>query len=250
LGRTGRGERHKKMIQIVTVVNNFDVFNSTIRENRFMNAFPIHLYDNTRDNIGISRRYNDFIENHMQADSWVVFCHQDFGFEEDVSRKVHALDKNCIYGPVGTAAEKQLVFIFALGRYGFERFRLGIYRRAVTLGQITQKTAEKTVRMGRYLKRPMNVDTVDCCCMIIHSSLIARKNLRFDQALDWHLYVEDFCLGAKYHHDILTKSVQLNSIHYSSGNVNFDFLDKLTFIKKKYKTETFSTTCYDGYKRF
>jgi hypothetical protein len=143
-----------------------------------------------------------------------------------------------------------LVFIFSLGRYGFERFRLGIYERAVTLGQITQKTAVKTVRMGRYLKRPVNVDTVDCCCMIIHSSLVARYNLRFDQALDWHLYVEDFCLGAKYHHDILTKSVQLQSIHYSSGNVNFDFLDKLTYLKKKYKTEAFSTTCYDGYKRF
>lgn len=238
------------MIQIVTVVNKFDVFNSTVRENRFMNAFPVHVYDNTRDNIGISRRYNDFIENHMQDDSWVVFCHQDFGFQEDIAVKINTLDKNCIYGPIGTTGQRQLVFIFALGRYGFERFRLGICQRTVTLGQIIQKTAKKTVRMGHSIRKPMAVDTLDCCCMIVHSSLLARYNLRFDQALEWHLYVEDFCLGAKYHHDILAKAVQFECIHYSAGDVNFDFLDKLTYLKKKYKTEAFSTTCYDGYKRF
>ncbi len=238
------------MITVVTVVNKFDVFNPTIKENKFMNMFPVHVYDNTRENIGVSKRYNDFIKNHLQEDAWIVFCHQDFAFQEDVSAKLTALDKDCIYGPIGAGPSRQLVIAIAVSKYGFERSRIGFYKRSKKFGQVIQKTAKKTVTMGQYIKRPTLVDTLDCCCMIVHSSLIKKHDLRFDENLGWHLYTEDFSLNAKYHHRILSKAVQLKCVHLSPGTLGFDFSDKLQYLQKKYRTTAFATTCYDGYKRF
>jgi hypothetical protein len=238
------------MITIVTVVNKFDIFASTIGENRFMNVHTIHRYDNRQDNIGIAKRYNDFIENHMPDDAWVVFCHQDFGFEEEIAPRLALLDKNVIYGPIGTGPTKQLVFIASLSRYGFERLRLGFYERWKKFGRIMQKTAKKTARMGQFIRKPVVVDTLDSCCMIIHSSLIRKHDLRFDENLDWHLYVEDFSLNAKFNHNILTKAVQFRCVHLSAGTIDFTFHENLNYLRRKYNTERFATTCYDGYARF
>jgi GT2 family glycosyltransferase len=238
------------MTIIVAVVNKIDLFSSTILENRFMNPHAIHRYDNRESNIGISRRYNDFIDHHMPDDAWVVFCHQDFGFEEEIEPKLARLDKNVIYGPIGTGPTKQLVFIASLSRYGFERLRIGFYDRWKKFGRIMQKTARKTVRMGQFIRKPVVVDTLDSCCMIVHSSLIRKHNLRFDERLDWHLYVEDFSLNAKRNGNIATKAVQFKCFHLSGGTIDFTFHENLIYLKKKYGTERFATTCYDGYTRF
>lgn len=238
------------MVQIVAVVNNFDIFNATIGQNRFMNTLSVHRYDNTKSNVGISKRYNDFIDNVMRKDSWIIFCHQDFGMLQNISDVLNVLDKNFIYGPIGAAPTKQFVFAVAFSRYGIERLRFGFYNRRKEFGQILQATPRNKVKMGRRIGKPVVVDTVDCCCMIIHSSLIRAHRLRFDERLDWHLYVEDFCLNAKFNHAILTKAVQFDCIHHSNGNMDFDFNDNLAYIKKKYRIEVFSTTCYDGYQRF
>jgi hypothetical protein len=238
------------MIQIVTVVNDHQLFNDTVRSNAFMNVHDLHVYDNTRENIGIARRYNDFIRTTMRPDSWVVFCHQDFSFQEDIAVKLAGLDRNFLYGPTGTGPTKQLVFIATLSRYGIERVRLGLYDRTKKFGQIVQSTPGKTQKLGRYLRRPAVVDTVDCCCLIAHASVIRRYAFTFDERLDWHMYVEDFCLNAKYRHQVLTKAVQLSCVHLSGGTVNDDFDDALLYVKRKYGTGYFSTTCYDGYWRF
>jgi hypothetical protein len=238
------------MTTIVAVVNKFDVFKSTIEHNPFMNTLPIHVYDNTRENITIPQRYNDFIENHMPEDDWVVFCHQDFGFQESIPALVGKLDRNVIYGPIGAAPTKQLVIVIALSRYGVERSRIGIYPRSKLLGQITQSTSRKTRKMGQYLRRPTVVDTLDCCCLIVHSTLIRKYSMRFDNHFDWHLYAEDFSLHARKEHNVLSKAVQFKCVHLSGGSMDLDFDAKLNYLKKKYRTTEFATTCYDGYKRF
>lgn len=238
------------MIQIVTVVNNHQLFNDTIRSNGFMNVHSLHVYDNTLENIGIAQRYNDYIRTKMHPDSWVVFCHQDFAFQEDITGKLASLDRNCLYGPTGTGPTKQLVFIATFSRYGVERFRIGFYDRSKKFGQIVQQTPKKTQQMGRYLRKPAVVDTVDCCCLIVHASLIRKHALTFDEQLQWHLYAEDFCLNAKHRNQVLTKAVQLDCVHLSDGPVNDDFDASLLHLKRKYGTGCFSTTCYDGYSRF
>jgi hypothetical protein len=238
------------MTTIVTVVNKFDIFKSTIEDNLFMNSIPIHVFDNTQNNITIPQRYNAFIENHMPDDDWVVFCHQDFGFQENIATLLGKLDRNVIYGPIGAAPTRQLVFIIALSRYGVERSRVGLYPRSKLLGQITQSTNKKTRKMGRYLWRPAVVDTLDCCCMIVHSSLIRKYSLRFDEYFDWHLYGEDFSLNARKEHQVVSKAVQFKCIHFSDGSIDCEFEVRLSHLKKKYRTNAFATTCYDGYKRF
>ena len=238
------------MIHIVTVVNNHNLFVDTIKENPFMNAFPVHAYDNTSENIGLSKRYNDFLSNNMPDDAWLVFCHQDFCFQEDISSKLAELDPSCLYGPTGTGPVKQLVFITSFSRFGVERFRLGLYDRTKSFGRITQKTPGKVQQRGRFIRKPTVVDTVDCCCLIAHSSLINKYSLRFDEKLSWHLYVEDFCLNARMHHGVRTKAVQLECVHLSGGNPDTHFESDLVYLKTKYKTGHFSTTCYDGYRRF
>ena len=238
------------MIHIITVVNNHALFDQTIRNNPYMNAFPMHVFDNAAENVGLSKRYNDYIVNRMPEDAWLVFCHQDFAFEEDIAQKLAVLDRGRIYGPTGTGPTKQFLFIASFSRYGVERFRLGFYDRTKKYGRITQKTPKKTQAMGRYIRKPALVDTVDCCCMIVHTSLIRKHNLRFDESLEWHLYVEDFCLNARARHGVQTMAVQLDCVHLSAGTPDFGFEKDLVYLKSKYGTGYFSTTCYDGYRRF
>jgi hypothetical protein len=249
-GNNYRGRRRKNMIQIVTVVNNHRLFNDTIGANRFMNVHPVHVYDNTRENIGIARRYNDFLRSQMPSDAWIVFCHQDFAFQEDVTDKIVGLDRKVIYGPTGTGPTKQLVFVAALSRFGVERFRFGLYDRSKKFGQIVQRTEQKTQKMGQFLRTPAMVDTVDCCCLIVHTDLIRRYGITFDEQLDWHLYAEDFCLYARDRYQVATKAVQLSCVHLSGGTTDAKFDAALLYLKQKYKTSYFSTTCYDGYRRF
>jgi len=238
------------MIQIVTVSNNSALYDSVIGNNACMNRHFLQVYDNSKENIGIPRRYNDFIKNKMKQDAWVVFCHQDFAFREDITAKLAKLDNNCIYGPIGTGPTKQFIFIAAFSKYGIERFRMGFYDRTRKFGQILQSTAKKTQRMGNYIRKPMLVDTVDCCCLIVHSTLVNKYNLTFDEQLDWHLYSEEFSLNAKHQYGILTKAVQLDCIHLSGGNMDAGFDIALSYVRNKHSNRRFSATCHDGYSVF
>jgi len=212
-------------IQIVTVVNNFEIFNNTINENIFMKYFPIKIYDNTKENISITRRYNNFIKNHIKDDMWIIFCHQDFGFLEDFTIKLEDLDKNFIYGPIGAGIKESCLPI------------------RVILGQINQGNKDKIVKHGKYINRPEVVDTLDCCCLIIHSSLIKKHGLLFDENLDFHLYSEEFSLNARYNHSIETKAVQFECIHLSYGNRSGHFFKALEYLRGKYSDIDFTSTC-------
>lgn len=238
------------MVTIITVANNLEIYSNTIRNNPFMNRHRLHIYDNSVNNIGIPRRYNDFLSNYLPEDSWLVFCHQDFCFIENIEPLLDRLEKDCIYGPIGTGPIKQLVFIMSLSKYGLERFRIGFYDRWKKVGMITQITSKKRQKMGQFIRKPVVVDTLDSCCMIVHSSLIRKYDLRFDERLDWHLYVEDFSLQAKRAHGVKTKAIQIKCEHYSGGKVDHVFHESLNYLRKKYGTDRFATTCHDGYARF
>jgi hypothetical protein len=171
----------------------------------------------------------------MKEDEWLIFSHQDFGFLEDPYAKLQTLDDNCIYGPIG-AARKKGVFI-RNSRILFERKKL--------YGQINQaRNDEKYYQNGIYLKRPKLVDTIDCCCMIVHTSLIKKYDLQFDESLAYHLYSEDFSLHARYAYGIKTKALQIECKHLSLGNATRDFYDSLAYLKSKYKGKRFVGTCF------
>jgi len=221
-------------VHIICVVNKFEVCNSVIRDYPYMSGLPIDIYDNTKENIGVSKRYNDFI-NGFSHDAWLIFCHQDFGFLEDAYDKIKDLDKNFIYGPIG-----------AVRRWGFfirnSKIRL---KKKILLGQINQaNNGHRFYKNGIYIKKPRLVETIDCCCIIVHSSLIKRYNLRFDEHFEFHLYAEDLSLGALYKHGIKTKAVQIECRHLSLGNASRDFYESLEYLKSKYKGREFVGTCF------
>lgn len=222
-------------IQIICVVSNFEIFGSMIGRNPFMNIFPIQAYDNTNDNIGIPERYNHFIDHYMSDDAWLVFCHQDFGFSEDPAEKLKSLDRTGIYGPIG--AVKKRGFYFRHGKPAFAK--------KVLIGQIQQaRNDNKYFPHGVHLDKPQIVDTVDCCCLVVHSSLIKKHGLRFDEQFDFHLYSEDFSLNAWYIHGIRTRAVQMPARHMSFGDTSQGFHASLEYLRAKYKGKNFVGTCF------
>ncbi|MBI5325969.1 MAG: hypothetical protein HZB41_11975 [Ignavibacteriae bacterium] len=90
-------------IDFVTVVNDSEQYEKYFVKNNNVNKNNLVKYNNSTDNISITKRFNDYINNRMQDDTWVIFCHQDFEFREDINNILYSLDKNCIYGPVGAS---------------------------------------------------------------------------------------------------------------------------------------------------
>lgn len=184
-------------LQLVCVSHCPDIFESYVGSNRHVNRYPVVLYDNSVENVGIAERYNHFIEQRTEA-GWVIFIHHDFCFNEDPLPRLNLLPRDTIYGVIGTK--------LATGR----RYRLRRLsrQRIQVLGRIKcQLKLSKTGSLGRPIQDTALVDTVDCCCLIVHSSLIDRYQLRFDPKFPWHFYSEDFSLHARRAHGVDTRVV-------------------------------------------
>ncbi|OGI03034.1 MAG: hypothetical protein A2104_01820 [Candidatus Melainabacteria bacterium GWF2_32_7] len=224
-------------IQVVSIVNNFDTYNTVIRNNKNINHYSLTIFDNTSKNIGISTRYNSFI-NSLQPndDSWIIFCHQDFGFMEDPLSKLCTLDKNFICGAVGAKLKRGL-FVRNSKLFTYKRF---------FIGEIHQGDNSSDFRKnGKKLKKPERVETLDCCCIIVHSSLITRFNLRFDENLKFHMYAEDFCIYARKNFGIDTKVVQFECFHLGAGTPNDEYHESVEYVKRKYGLKKIISTCCD-----
>ena len=234
-------------INIVSVVNNFEQYNNLISDNNFIKTYSKIAFDNSIENIAITKRYNGYIDNSMPDNTWVVFCHQDFEFKEDIAPILENLDTSYIYGPIGATWKERFTICLHLSSKKPFRFRIGKTKRKYPIGEIWENSQVEMYKVGKYLHSPELVDTVDCCCIIIHSSLIKKYNLRFDENLDWHSYSEDFSLNAKVKNNILTKAVQINAIHHSKGSFNKGHEISLKYLRAKYKNMPFASTCYDGY---
>lgn len=125
-------------------------------------------YDNSKINKFVSVRYNEFLNSwNYSEDAWFIFCHSDWELLEDITKKLDRLNKGVFYGPIGTKVKnRRRKLINEYRGYCRERSRDGSESR--TLSCKKQKTG--TI-----------VDTLDAQCLIIHSSLIKKYNLRFGQ---------------------------------------------------------------------
>jgi hypothetical protein len=235
-------------IEIVTVVNDFEQYKKLISDNEYLLGFKKIPFDNTINNISITSRYNSYIDNLMPDNSWIIFCHQDFEFKEELLPKFMHLDPSFIYGPIGATSKSRISIYFHLFEINtLKNIRIGKSKRRHSIGEIVEQKDGKFIKIGRRIHEPIFADTVDCCCLIVHSSLIKKYNLRFDEQLDWHSYSEDFSLNAKVNHNILTKVVQIEAIHYSKGSFNGGLKDSLAYLREKYQNMPFASTCFDGY---
>jgi hypothetical protein len=237
-------------IDYICVVNHHEQYDSYYTNNPYVNKHNIIIYNNIVENLPITLRYNDYIENKMKDDTWCVFLHQDFEFNEDIADKLGALPTNSIYGPIGAKAKKSFIIFIRLEWFKWKKLKIALSKRSLTVGGIKERQGDKIIEVGKRVSKPVLVDTVDCCCLIVHSSLIKEYNLKFDENLQWHLYSEEFSLNAKISHGIQTKVIQLEGTHYSCGSFNPMFQYSLLYLRNKYNNKPFASTCFDGYNFF
>lgn len=231
-------------IILVSVVTNFNQYRRLFENNKCLAHFMLRSYDNTETNLPIPIRYNSFINENLPQDSWIIFCHQDFEFLQDPKTVLKDLDKNCIYGPIGVGLEQGTAvhLIFHPFRWKPSLHKMLEFRGRWG-GEIRQGTSNgSTYLFGNRIKHPLTVDTVDCCCLIVHSSLIRKYQLKFDPLFDFHLYSEDFSLAAR-KKGIVTKAIQIECCHHSNGNRSEIFWKKYDQLLAKYPDQFFLTTC-------
>ena len=221
-------------LKIVSVINNFATFNRCIKDNENLKDFEVIYYDNTKENIGIPERYNSFIKTIKDDDDfWVAFIHQDFIFNENPLIKLSKLDKKSLYGAVGVA--RQLFYLQFKPNFLFR------VNRRCTLGQIFEGEGERTV--GNKVENNPIVKTFDCCCCVIHSSLIVEKQLKFDENLKFHMYVEDMCHSAR-KKGVFSRIVQMECLHLSGGVKNEEFRQSAQYVMEKHKIKLINSTCH------
>lgn len=231
--------------KIVCVYNNKEIFDKVIQTNENLKDCKIFGYDNTSENTAITKRYNDFIKKNVTplSDFWVVFIHQDFGFMQDVNKLLEKLNKKHIYGAIGVTLHRGLFWgkteiIEGRQKWGFKDSI------ALTWGRILQGNNDFNFKKhGRPVFFPFTVDSTDCCCMMMHSSLINKYTLRFDENLNFHMYAEELCYRVKHEHKIKTKVVQIKCYHLGKGNIDEDFQKSADYLKEKFKIKRIPSTC-------
>ncbi|MFA7659084.1 MAG: hypothetical protein WCY19_06605 [Candidatus Gastranaerophilaceae bacterium] len=225
--------------KIICVYNNPKIFDKVVKNNEHLKNCEIFAYDNTVENISITKQYNRFIEENIKAaarggrlekDFWCLFIHQDFGMMEDINPILEKLSTNNIYGAVGSKFYDGFLF----RKNGFN----------INYGRILQGNNDFNFHeYGVKVKRPKTVDSVDCCCIIVHSSLVKKYNLHFDENLDFHMYAEEFCYSAKKNYRIKSKIVQMKCFHMGTGNLNEEFQKSAQYLKEKFNIKRVPSTC-------
>ncbi len=207
---------------IVSVVRNFDMYNRLVKDNYFNQGAKFVYFDNTKENKGIPERYNNFLDSYdYTKPDWFIFCHEDWEIKENWQNRFASLDKDSLYGPVGAAGFRILN----------RKTLIAIYGRIIN----SNKDCSKIVMLGKCVKTGKEVQTFDCQCLIVHSDLIKKYNLRFDKNLSFDLYIEDFCANAKESFNIPSRIMQLYCQHYSFGSVQLRIYEQLNYLRDKYK---------------
>lgn len=213
-------------LAVVTVVRNYEMYNRFVKNNEWFQPARFYDLNNTIENKNISVRYNEFLNRYdYSEEAWFVFCHEDWQLKGDIVSKFERLDKNSLYGPIGT------IFLPQKNRFLLR-----------SLGGVKNSDKEgKNIRFyGRSCQNGTLVDTFDCQCLLVHSSLIEKYQLRFDENLHFDLYVEDFCAMAKEQFGILSKIINLKCQHYSYGSIKECFYNDFEYLESKYQKAAFS----------
>jgi hypothetical protein len=204
------------------------MYERCVARNPYCDGCVLQVYDNRKSNDGIPLAYNRLLDSRPQnEDVWYVFCHEDFQLKEPIIPLLDKLDKTSLWGPIGARTVP----------------RFGVYYQWRLLGKIEECKKDGTgiKDVGTEVAKGSIVDTFDCQCLIVHSSVIHQFNLRFDENLSFDLYVEDFCMASHERYGIPSKILPLKACHWSGGNVQDRYYAQETYLNKKY-----SSSCYTG----
>ncbi len=219
-------------IIFVSVVRNFDMYDIAFRNNPFIsrNGIYLHTIDNSKHNEYIGKKYNEFLNQYEYSNSaWLVFCHEDWDILEDVREKINILDKKGLYGTFGARLLKN--------------DNKNYYREYIGSILDCAKDGSNLRRLGSNYENLTTVDTIDCQALIVHSSLVKKYGLRFDENLKFDFYVEDFCLQAFTKNNIISHVVDLKVCHHSQISSIIErpnIFEKKSYINEKYKGKKFA----------
>ena len=218
----------------ICVSRDAGLYAKCIAGNRHIKCFAHVKLDNCQKNEPIPVCYNRFLDEYdYSKESWFVFCHEDFEFQEDIISLLEQFDKNSLHGVVGAA------------RRGFAGFGMQVIYGNMT--EINRDGRGEAWNPGKKVSRAVEVEAFDCCCLIVHSSLVEMHRLRFDENLLFDLYVEDFCAFARVKHGIRSYVHPVKCRHHSGSKATDRLLRHLPYLKEKYPNNCFvGTLTYFG----
>ena len=168
-------------IAIVSAVRDFAFYRKCVEENPMLDGCEKTVFDNRTENMPLPARYNEFLDSFdYSRPAWIVFCHEDWEATEPVAPVLSRLDPGSVYGVAGATVERRAFF--------FARWKF--------IGDIESCNRDGSDPGVHGLPAPPGTacDTVDCVCLVVHSSLVQRHSLRFDPEMTFDLYAEDFCI--------------------------------------------------------
>lgn len=219
-------------VVFVSVVNDYEMYGKCLEGNPFVYSIPSHRlvdYDNRRDNVPIPVRYNDFLDGYdYDENAWFVFCHCDWEPLEPLDAVLADLDRDCLYGPVGSCSE-------TVGGVLYREIAGGCHER--------RRDGSALRKVGGGESSLRRVDTFDCQALIVHSSLIRKFHLRFDEQFPWDLYVEDLCVSSRLRHAVESYAIRLECCHWSGWHETpRSYWTGLEKFNRKYPAGVFSGT--------
>ena len=223
-------------VVVISVVRDWAMYEKCLGKNPNVQNCRLMPIDNREKNERITVCYNRALEELKgEMPRWLVFCHEDFQPLENLVDVLSRANRELFYGPIGGRLEQRRPWLLG-GIWP------GVFAGVV---EMSEKDGSREETFGTAVPANRRVDTVDCQCLIVHSSLVEKYHLRFDERLSFDLYVEDFCLGAKLAYGIETAIQPFRCRHYSRGTVLPRFFEQKSYLDAKYPTaEAF---CCVGY---
>lgn len=207
--------------------------------NPFLKAPGIKLTfaDSTPFKGSLSRVYNRFIEScDLSEDAWLIFLHCDVEIIDDLHAVFKGLSRDCIYGPCGAVKVRMqggIKNVFTGFNDHQRRDRLGFMRGGANL---------------HYAGPELRVDTLDCLMVAVHTALLRRYPLRFDEHLVMDAVVEDFCMHAMEEYGVESRLLRLQCCHHSNStgdpaHQSRRFYDAVSYVRHKYPHALYAGTC-------
>lgn len=192
--------------------------------NSNLSEFDIHLIDNRERAAGLPLIYNEIIGRHIEEDRWLFFVHEDFEVKGAFIDTSH-LAINGVYGTFGIRLMRNAPVPY--GRH-----------------ICSNKDGSRRVEVGMGISRPTWVETLDCQSVLLHTRMLrANPFLRFDEALTFDLYAEEFCLNAQENHGIPILVVPMAYQHYSHGRVTERYWRGIAHLATKYPDAAYPAAC-------
>lgn len=205
------------------------MYDKCIRNNPCCAGCELLPIDNRERNEGIPRGYNKALDSRPSCeDAWYVFCHEDFQPLEDLKNCLADCETNALWGPIGVVTERRFL----------------VYCQWFLQGEVEgcSRRGENIIRIGRAVDKGRAVETYDCQCVIVHSSLLQNTGLRFDENLTFDLYAEDFCIAAKEKFGVVSRILPMKARHWSDSTAAARYYPQLDYLNRKWPDVSYTGT--------